>query len=192
MFNDSISFYKKASDTLICAGDKFSPDGTSLIDQDCHKTGIALGSDVKSSFKPTKEIKQLSGPMWTNAGDPSSSDPFLKEGYYFGEPGHKIPETMDEDLIVWTNVAYLADFSKLYRVIDVDLVAGDYYFYIVENFDVVSFEGEKHVRLVTRNWIGGRNHVLGILLTVVGSVAFVFALCVMIITCIKSRGLNSI
>lgn len=181
LFNDSISLYKASGD-LICDGGAFLADGDSTNPKNkCRKTGIALQSDVDKRFKPPVESKGETGPMWAAGGDPSSSDPFLKDGYYSQEPGHKIPSSTDEDFIVWANAAYTGDFNNGYRIIEEDLPAGDYYFDIVETYDVRSMGGEKHVMLITRSWIGGRNHHLGILMTVVGAVSFVIAVAIVIL-----------
>lgn len=176
LFNDT---FRLSSDvgTLICDGAAFSASGDSLNPNNkCSKRGIALKSDVKTSKEPKPSADP--GPMWSAAGDSSASDPFLNEGYYYGEPGHRIPSSIDEDFIVWTSIAYLGDFNKVYRIINEDIPAGDYYFSITELFDSRQYSGEKHVQLITRTWIGGRNYPLGILLTALGSVSFVVAIAV--------------
>lgn len=196
MFNDTFALYKvpdgtvvdEASATvpataiLICDGAAFSAEGKNLLPKNqCHKTGIALNSDATVRFKPAKEIPKYSGPMWMAGGDPTSADPFLQHGYYYAEPGHPIPLSTDEDLMVWARLAYLGEFAKMYRIIDVDLPAGDYFFDVVERFPVSQFEGRKYFQLVTRNWIGGRNHVLGILLIIFGGISFISAVAVLLV-----------
>ncbi|EPY33795.1 hypothetical protein STCU_01971 [Strigomonas culicis] len=187
MFNDSISLYNSKG-VLICDGTQFTANGTNLTsDNQCHKSGIALNSATTKSFMPAVPSTKVTGPMWTGDGGTESTDPFYTAGYYFEEPGHKIPITTDEDFIVWEKMAYLADFSNMYRIIDVDLPAGEYTLNITENFNVNAFSGEKHVRLVTRTWIGGRNHILGILLVVLGCVSFVIFVAVLVTGCVMNR-----
>lgn len=182
MYNDSIALYKSDA-TLICDGGKFDLNGTSQIaNNHCRKKGIALKEDVKSSFKAPKSISGH-GPMWKSGGDASATDPYQQAGYYYREPGHKIPSALDEDLMVWLNMAFMKKVTKTYRIIETDLPAGEYYFEILEQFATAPINGRKYVRLTTRSWIGENNHVLGILLIVVGGVGFVMGLALLILQC---------
>ncbi|CAJ1033680.1 putative LEM3 (ligand-effect modulator 3) family / CDC50 family [Leishmania utingensis] len=182
LFNDSISLYTM-NGTLICDGGAFTLNGTSLrADNKCVKTGIALPRDVNVRYKPPREIPGQ-GPMWSAGGDMSATDPFLKQGYYFGEPGHKIPSSLDEDLMVWLDPAFTSDVAKDYRIINVGLPAGDYYFEIIEQFPTSPYATEKFVQLATRSWIGGKNHHLGALLIFIGGVAFITALMLLSAQC---------
>lgn len=183
MFNDTFALYKLSSKnfdgstvpsdaTLICDGSQFDKNGDSLLaSNQCTKKGIALPSSTYSYKEPATETDN-SGPIWMFGGDSSASDPFLKEGYYYGEPGHVIPSTVDEDFIVWSEPALLPDFQNIYRIINTDLAAGDYLFDITELF---SFPGEKHVVLATRNWLGSKHLVLGILTVVLGAFSMISA-----------------
>ncbi|KAG5496111.1 hypothetical protein JKF63_02412 [Porcisia hertigi] len=183
MFNDSISLFKNDG-TLICDGGAFTVDGSSRVaGNNCKKTGIALARDVKSRFKAPGVIPGH-GPMWKADGDPSATDPFLKEGYYFKEPGHKIPSSLDEDLMVWSNMAFTSNVVKDYRIITVDLPAGDYFFEITEHFPTSAYSSRKYVQLSTRSWIGGRSHLLGIALILLGSVAFTLGVALLSLQCI--------
>lgn len=182
MFNDSIALYRSDA-TLICDGAGFATDGASTIaDNHCTKNGIALREDVRSSYKAPKSISGH-GPMWKAGGDASATDPYQKAGYYYGEPGHKIPSSLDEDLMVWLNMAFMRKVRKTYRIINVDLPAGDYYFQILEQFPTTRNAGRKHVRLATRSWAGEKNHVLGILLLVVGGCGFIMAIALLLLQC---------
>lgn len=182
MFNDSIALYKSDA-TLICDGAKFYVDGTSQIaNNHCRKKGIALREDVRSSFKAPKSISGH-GPMWRAGGDATAADPYQRAGYYYREPGHKIPSALDQDLMVWLNMAFMQKVTKTYRIIDVDLPAGDYYFEVLEQFATVNVKAKKFVRLATRSWVGENNHVLGILLIVVGGVGFVMAVALLLLQC---------
>ncbi|KAG5470447.1 hypothetical protein LSCM1_01691 [Leishmania martiniquensis] len=174
LFNDSISLYR-ADGTLICDGGAFTTTGASLVaGNQCMKTGIALPKDVNRRFKDPMPIPGR-GPMWSAGGDPTSPDPYLREGYYFGEPGHKIPSSRDEDLMVWLDASFTSDVTKDYRIVTVSLPAGEYYFDITERYPTAAYTTEKFVQLSTRTWIGERNHLLGAILIVMGSSAFLMA-----------------
>ncbi|KAG5494535.1 hypothetical protein JIQ42_02144 [Leishmania sp. Namibia] len=174
MFNDSVSLYK-ADGTLICNGGAFTANGTSQVaGNQCRKKGIALPKDFNTRFKPPMPIPGR-GPMWSAGGDPSSTDPYLHEGYYYREPGHKIPSSLDQDLMVWLDQAFTADVTKDYRIITVDLPAGDYFFEITEQYPTAAYSTQKFVQLSTRTWIGEKNHLLGALLIVMGSAALFMA-----------------
>lgn len=183
LFNDSISLYKKDS-TLICDGGAFTIEGDTLnADNKCKKKGIALSRDVKKSFKAPSEKTSNSGPAWKAGGDSAAEDPYLKEGYYYGEPGHKIPSSLDEDLMIWMNIALMPEFANTYRIIVEDLAAGDYYFDITEQFATWPYSSEKYVQLSTRTWVGIKSDVLGILLITLGSFSFVVALSLIVLAC---------
>ncbi|CCW62721.1 unnamed protein product [Phytomonas sp. EM1] len=179
LFNDTISIYKTPKD-LICDGGAFDERGTSLLESNkCIKKGVALRSEVKIRHN-TPNNTNNAGPMWTAKGNKSSSNPFLRHGYYFGEAGHKIPWITDEDFVVWSNVAYLPDFYNNYRILKSDLKAGDYYFEIIEQYDVASFSGQKYVKLLSYNWLGQKQYILGIFLLFVGCILFVDSVAVLV------------
>ncbi|CCW70553.1 unnamed protein product [Phytomonas sp. Hart1] len=179
LFNDTISLYKTPKN-IICDGGAFDVDGNCLLESNkCAKNGIALHSQVRIRQNSPDKTSNPE-PMWTNKGDMSSSDPYLQHGYYFGEPGHKIPSITDEDFIVWSNLAYLPDFFNNYRIVNTDLEAGDYYFNITEQYDVVSFSGQKYVRLISYNWLGEKQYILGILLLSIGCIFFLDSVVVLI------------
>ncbi|KPI88980.1 hypothetical protein ABL78_1946 [Leptomonas seymouri] len=185
IYNDSIALYKGDA-TLICDGGKFGADGTSQIpNNNCRKKGIALAEDVRSSFKAPKSISGH-GPMWKAGGDPTATDPYQKAGYYYREPGHKIPSSLDEDLMVWLHMAFMKKVTKTYRIIEVDLPAGDYYFEILEQYATAPIAGRKYVQLSTRSWVGEKNHVLGALLIVTGGSGFMMAIALLIFQCFIS------
>nr|AHM92899.1 miltefosine transporter beta subunit [Leishmania amazonensis] len=187
IFNDSISLYRMDG-TLICDGGAFTVDGRSLLaDNKCVKSGIARKSDVKERFKPPRLIPG-NGPMWSGGGDKSATDPYLKEGYYYQEPGHKIPFNVDEDLIVWLDPSFTSDVTKNYRILNVDLPAGDYYFEITEQYPTAPYASQKFVQLETRSWIGGRSHVLGSLLIIMGGTALIMAVTLLSVKCLIRPG----
>ena len=197
MFNDSIALYKvpdaslvntsslalPVGATVVCVGGDFQADGTNTNAQNqCQKQGIALSVDTSTRFK-----LPIGSNIWTYNGNPASTDPFLSNGYYANETGHKIPLQTDEDFIVWTRSAALPDFRKLYRIITADLVAGDYLVDVTEYFDTSSFQGEKHFVLATRSWIGAQHYVLGIFILVLGCFAFCVGIAVIVLKCIGVR-----
>lgn len=174
MFNDSIKLYR-GNGSLICDGAAF--DGTSvstLTTNMCSKKGIALRSDARARFKVSPGSRE-SGPMWSHAGA-TSDNPYLTHGYYQGEAGHRIPLPTDEDFIIWTNIAFMPSFEKLYRIIEEDLPAGEYYFEIVELYDTYSVGAQKFVQLSTRSWIGEKSQIIGFVLLSIGSISFVLVL----------------
>lgn len=183
LFNDSFKLYKgNATSTLndselICDGSAFDADGKSSVGHSCRKNGIASNGDIKL-FRSAKEPEDEG--IWSSKGKSSSDDPYRKEGYYYGEPGHRIPSVRDEDFIVWASLSYTSEVTKMYRIIEKDLEQGDYKVEIVENFDVYSFKGEKYVVLTTRSWFGEKNHEMGITFLVVGCISFVLGLGVII------------
>jgi len=151
--------------------------GTSLDpNNQCKKQGIALSIDTDTRFKPP-----TGSLLWTGMGVSGSEDPYLAQGYYAFEAGHRIPIATDEDFVVWARPAVMPDFRKLYRIFTGDLASGQYLLNINELFDVTSFSGEKHVIIATTTWIGGSNYVLGILLVVMGCVSFALAVTAVVI-----------
>ena len=191
MFNDTFTLYSTPASTapassdpipsdaaLICNGPAFNEQGDSTdANSKCTKKGIAFRVDRENRFRVASRGEGNGGKfIWSNAGNANSDSFFLQNGYYNNEPGHKVPRTTDEDLMVWARIAGLADFRKLYRKIDVDLEKGNYFYDINEYFDTWSIGAEKHVILATTAWIGGKNHVLGILYIVIGAIAAVEAL----------------
>lgn len=193
MFNDTFKLYSTAASTvppadqgpnvddqLICDGAAFNLTTGKPVagtDSSCTKHEISFRVDRDNRFRVAERTEDNGGRfIWSAAGNTNTDNQFLKKGWYNNEPGHSLPRTTDEDLLVWSRIAGLADFRKLYRRIDVDLEKGNYWYDIDEFFDTTSIDAEKHVILATTAWIGGKNHVLGILYVVVGAIAAVEAL----------------
>lgn len=189
MFNDSFKLYKlekgtfsgsevPADATLICDGSAFDGKGNSLSTiNKCSKDGIALPS-VLYGYKEPSLSTVYSGPIWKSGGDSTSSNPYNKEGYYYNEPGHQIPDPLDIDFILWSSSAYIPDFTNAYRILNVDLEAGEYLFEITELF---SFPGEKHIILSTNNWIGSFSSDVGGVTLAVGCFSLVAAILVAVV-----------
>lgn len=197
MFNDTIGLYKidNASvvnslaptdempigngATLICDGGGFAANGSYVggkAGNACSKRGIAFPSDVDTRFKTAHK----GGKVWHGEGQAASTDVYQRNGWYANEMGHKLPLATDEDFIVWTRIAGLSDFRKLYRKIPGGLEAGTYALDVIEEFDVASFEGEKHIVLQTANWVGGRNLVLGSLFIAFGGTCLILGIAFLI------------
>ncbi|KAG5467469.1 hypothetical protein CUR178_01112 [Leishmania enriettii] len=222
MFNDTFTLYRiirrearaatALSLRLICNGSAFSRFTNEPLEGagHCHKKGIAWTSDVEVKYKkpyfpPPSSRKPVWGaPQWAYEaadGDVNPNPPpqkpsdnaFFNEGWYADEPGHRIPVTTDEDLMVWARVASLPKFRKLYRVIDEDLEPGTYLMRIHEHFDVVSFGGEKSFSLATLSWLGGRNSFMAWMYFVIGAVAAVSSVSfVCIHRCYGDRALRAV
>ena len=71
------------------------------------------------------------------------------------------------------STAGLPQFRKLWGRIDEDLPAGNYSVVIVNNYDVSSFNGQKHIVISTTSFFGGKNQFLGVLYVVVGGLALI-------------------
>jgi hypothetical protein len=174
-FNDSVALYKGAAPTplqLICNSAQFTANGTQLVAMPCQKGGIAWDSDRDRKFRPPS----LSAETLTGFGRPTDSkNYFVRNGYYYGEAGHSIPLTVDEDLMVWMRTASLPTFRKLWRRINVDMDVGKYTIVVTDKFDISAFSGEKSIIFATTSWIGGKNEFLGVAYIVVGSLCFVLA-----------------
>ncbi|KPI85264.1 hypothetical protein ABL78_5681 [Leptomonas seymouri] len=198
MFNDTFALFKlervsgEESLQLICDGSAFSRFTNNPLHGagNCHKKGIAWASDVENKYKkPYFPPEGAVNPVWSAPrsaydaldGDASSATPsdkrsdneFFNSGWYSNEPGHRIPVTTDEDLMVWTRIASLPKFRKLYRVIDMDLHAGTYVMRIGEHFDVASFGGKKSFSIATLSWLGGNNRFMAWMYFVIGVVCAV-------------------
>jgi hypothetical protein len=190
MFNDTISLFKVDDTTAatltpssampaqaeaICVGDAFSPiTNMPTNETNCQKDGIAFPQDVESRF--TAPVHESTTKVRTGLGlSNSSGNLYDRNGWYNNEPGHKIPLISDQDFMVWSRIATLADFRKPYRKITVDLTRGTYVWSITERFDTTSIAAEKHVILATVGWIGGKNHVLGALYITMGSISLLLA-----------------
>lgn len=199
MFNDSFTLYRVTDDgalgtasprRLICNGSAFSRFTNAPLEGAgrCHKKGVAWTSDVEAKYgkphfpAPTQRQTVWSAPRWAydaadgdvNPHPPAnlpSDDAFYNNGWYADEPGHRIPVTTDEDLMVWARIASLPKFRKLYRVIDEDLEPGTYVMRIDEHFDVASFGGAKTFSLATLSWLGGRNSFMAWMYFVIGAIS---------------------
>lgn len=181
MFNDTINLYTvpagtvagstiPAGSTPICLGGAFNEDGSKNGTNNCEKRNIAMSVDRDKRYVAPR----TGGNQWTGVPT-TSTNQYRAQGYYAGEPGHRLPLTNDEDYMVWSRPAAFPDFLKLYRQINVDLQPGTYLLDIDEFWDVTRFEGEKHVVIATQSWLGGKHEVLGIAMLTLGCISFVFA-----------------
>ncbi|CAD2216691.1 hypothetical protein AGDE_02098 [Angomonas deanei] len=187
MFNDSFTLHRQNEDgesKLVCDGKDFSKVTNeplkSPTDSKCRKKGIADAYDVLHKFKPVHFTphteKGFRVPyVWCNTvhrhgeGDNPSHNVFYNHGWYEQEAGHEVPVSTDEDFIVWARPASFSTFRKLYRVIEEDLVPGEYIMYIDELFDSQAHKGQKWFVLSTLSWLGGKSSVLGTVFVSVGA-----------------------
>jgi hypothetical protein len=135
----------------------------------CTKQNIALDVDREKNFKEMAPLPTI----WKATSPYPTSDPYMANGFYQGEPGHKLPEVLDEDFMVWSRVASLSNFKKLFRIIQGDVKAGEYLLEVDEYYPTWAFEGKKYMVITNYSWIGGRNHALGIAYLVAASIASV-------------------
>lgn len=184
-FNDS--FVLKQNGNLICETSNYRADGSPTPPSgSCTKNGIAWSTDPGYRYNAPV---MSNGTILTSAGwpvvDSNTSTTstystgwgfFASRGWYSGEPGHRVPDPLDEDLMVWMRLGLLADFQKLHRIINVDLTPGTYTIDVFQRYDVSAFGGKKSIVLTTSNWIGGQNYWLGGLYLAVGCVAAILAL----------------
>ncbi|EGR33889.1 ligand-effect modulator 3 LEM3 family protein, putative [Ichthyophthirius multifiliis] len=70
--------------------------------------------------------------------------------------------------MVWMRTAALANFRKLWGIINEDLDEGTYKLEIMNYYSVDSFNGKKYFVLSTANAFGGKNDFLGISYIVMG------------------------
>jgi hypothetical protein len=180
MFNDSFVLSASTANgtaRLVCNGEAFDRAGNPLISNMlCAKRGIAWPSDVNAKYAPLTadaRAKSLTAEGWPSALNTSILSPYVQNGWYLGEPGHRIPDPADEDLMVWMRLSALSSFTKLYRRIDADLEPGTYYVSFLQRFDVSGFGGKKYFILTTTSWIGGPNFLLGALYIAAGATCLV-------------------
>lgn len=194
LFNDSFALYQinpqTGAEELICDGSGFDTLGNPIVPENvvsCSKMGIALDGVQGVRFNYNFDLSgELSFEGWTGAcqsflekGQHMSSSlsvlggvgdwaAYACNGWYIGEPGHRIPTMVDQDLMGWLQVSTISSFRKLYRRIDVDLPAGSYAVKIAQRWDISSFGGQKSFVLETTGWIGTPNVFLGVAYWTVG------------------------
>lgn len=156
LFNDTFDFSTNAF---------YSEPGTLFVNQ----TAIAWATDRQERFNNTvfpfnfvnnnrttvANASQIGG-GWLNSSQPLS---------------------MDENLMVWMNIAAFPTFRKLYGRIETDLSPGTNLTVNINNFyNTYGFRGSKKLVLSTTSWIGGRNDYLGLSYLVVGCVCVLLGL----------------
>ena len=168
-FNDS--FTLKKDTTIVCNGSAFVQNMPTAATGSCTKHDIIWSTDAEK-YKAPDQVKTT----WTSKSDKfKSNNTFYNNGWYLNEANHPVPDTTDNDLIVWMRTASLPSFRKLYRVINQNLLPGNYTMVIDDFYSVTSFEGEKAFALATTSWLGGKNPFLGAACFVIGTLTFVLA-----------------
>ncbi len=109
---------------MLCNGSDFTASGAPLSGQpnSCAKQGISWDADLKTRFKPIVP----SARSWSQGFTLPTTDPYLLNGWYAFEPGHRLPDPMDLDFHVWMRIAATPSFRKLYRIINVPMPIGSY------------------------------------------------------------------
>jgi len=214
MFNDSINLELMSAPGAagqptglpICAGEYFNEvgvkdqSGNSLVvwNANCEKQGIAWESDINTKYvRPTvtgaEGMSHLTRAGWPAAPDNANGtdlplNSFARQGWYFGEAGHKLPNATDLDFMVWNRLAAMSSFRKLYRKITVDLLPGDYRFHIAQRYPVRSFEGKKFAIITTGSVLGGKNYFLGGVYLCMGAVCLLLSVAFAAYYFLKMRG----
>jgi hypothetical protein len=183
LFNDSFALVRYTNGGQahqnVCNGSRFDKASAAPLAGagNCTKKGITWESDSDKFKTP-----EFGNDIWTaqrslyGRADPTTTDDFIRNGWYAGEAMHQVPVVTDEDLQVWMRTAALPTFRKLYRIINVDLEVGDYAMVIDEFYPVDSFGGSKSFALSTLSWLGGKNQFLAIAYIVVGALSFVLGI----------------
>eukprot|EP00484_Ammonia_sp_Unknown_P001373 CAMPEP_0197021694 /NCGR_PEP_ID=MMETSP1384-20130603/2636_1 /TAXON_ID=29189 /ORGANISM="Ammonia sp." /LENGTH=395 /DNA_ID=CAMNT_0042449583 /DNA_START=44 /DNA_END=1231 /DNA_ORIENTATION=- len=127
------------------------------------KSDIAWKSDIKGKFEETQQI------------DGETTDVNTLQNWQ----NVTLPNTGDQDFIVWMRTAATSKFTKLHRIIRGQaLKKGDILQVSIRNyFNVNSFQGSKALVITTNSELGGKNHVLGIAYMVMGSLCLLTAVC---------------
>ena len=174
MFNDTVRMYRGGENSgnrsLVCDTASFDREGAPTEEMGCEKKGIAWESDRRQKFRPPQGENLL-----TCEGLPNHRDYFARNGYYYGEAGHRIPCTSDEDLMVWMSTASLPTFRKLWRRFTTDLEPGPYTLEITNRFDVSGFGSRKYIVIATHSWFGGNGLFLGVAYLATGAAALCLA-----------------
>lgn len=134
-----------------------------------------------SQNSPNEEIPiEQSGIAW----DIDKEDKFQRvEGWQ----GKQWIDIENEHFIVWMSTAGLPRFRKIWGRIEEDLESGSYQLVIVNNYDVSSFDGQKHIVMSTTSAFGGKADFLGVLYIVVGVLAMLGALVIFLTYYLKTR-----
>nr|CCC53923.1 conserved hypothetical protein [Trypanosoma vivax Y486] len=189
MFNDTFVLYSVKKGTtlntddlfsvsqdsieLICNTSDFSAVGEPLnhstSENKCSKSGITRRADKEVRHKELRTGLNL----WSLRYPFANNDVYLSNGWYANEPGHRLTDPLDYDVQVWIRTAFLPSFSKLFRIINMDLLEGSYILEVEEFFDVTSLKGEKGYLLRTSALLGRWSVNMGIAFLVVGALSFV-------------------
>lgn len=199
MFNDTFTLYKTHASqeatsgdtglTLICNSSDFDAVGNSLGGSKqknrCRKKGITFRADSQVRYSPLV----LGDNIWSLRYPSTTTNEYLKNGWYLNEPGHSLQDPEDYDLQVWLRTALLSNFKKLYRIIDEDLEPGDYMMEIEEFYDVVSFKGKKLFYVQNTGPLGNGTRAIAILFFAMGLISFIVGVAFGVEACCKKTEL---
>ena len=162
-YNNPIEFCP--SDESTCTGDETNEqwsDKSWYSSPNWDNSNIAWPSDVKKKFASAEQTDRTTDKNtlqhWQNV---------------------TLPDTDDQDFIVWMRTSTISTFSKLHRIInEQSLKKGSKLEVTIRNyFSVKSFDGTKSIIITTNSSLGGRSNVLGICFMVIGSLSLLTAVC---------------
>lgn len=162
---------KNAANTGTCDPLEKNPAGNVIV-----PCGLIANSFFNDSFQLCRDSR-CQQPLTLNstgiAWDVDRDRRFLGSDSYTDEENALITS---EDFMVWMRLATYRNWKKLYRIIETDMPAGEYFVRINANYPVESFKGEKFFFLSETSWFGGPNQALGICYIAVGAAALLVAI----------------
>lgn len=158
---------------VFCNVSDFDQHGNRLVlseaQNPCEKRGLTWPSERGGKFRPLS----IHPTNWMRGYQHGTDDPFLSNGWYASEPGHSLPDALDEDFIVWMRTASLSDFRKPLRRFSEAVQPGVYVLEVVEFFDASSYGGTKSIVFASVPWVGGNDVFLGAAYLFVGGASLV-------------------
>ncbi|KAL0486778.1 cell cycle control protein 50A [Acrasis kona] len=175
------------SDLSDCGNRLYYDDKLTTIDQVYMPCGVVAWSMFNDTFilSDVRNNVICNGPNpdgknCTKSGISKAYNDLFKRGSlgrnytteYRNEPGHFLPDVIDEDFKVWMLTSPYPDPKKLYRIINVPMPAGVYVVFVEQKWPLAS-DVTKSIVLSTGNWLGGPNLIFSILNMAVGGSAFI-------------------
>lgn len=145
---------------------------TNTLINNCRKKGISFRADAEVLYGKLQTGERI----WSLRYPFTTSNDYLRNGWYLNEPGHSLPDPEDFDLQVWMHTALLPKFTKLFRIIEVDLEPGTYEMRIEEFYDVTSFKGAKFFELQEARSASRGTKSFAVVFVILGITSFVIGL----------------